>query len=685
MPDDVTPAASQPWFRVGPYEVIRALVRVPGAFFAEARGPNQERVLLQMTPMRPAVDAAEAVQRQVVEQGLAQATAALFTDREIAVVAHGGADREDGARVLFWALPWRAEADRLGNAPMYVEGAEHLLVLCLSLAQRVARRHLLGGREPLLTEHLVAVQSTSADVLGVPVAVPKLWLAAEAPAPRIAPEEAVSGLTDRSGDLWRLGHTFCALASAFDTVPQGLDRLTAQLTAAEPSHRPPRATEVVVQIEAIHAALGRGLPLVPLEAAPTVTLGALSVDSLSALMQTAVGHTSDAADITIDDPGAPTIQDMSLEEIRAASAETLSQIPMLDVVPAWAFFLSLDQLRTLHKLVAADLKRRGHNFSFGTGIVRVDAARGHLDLVSLAHACHCTPQNAWGAVIEREVDAVLETTMQVRYPRASPEGSGPTLKLTPVEPTLRVAAARRPSCVALPPPSRNRGYFFGGLAALSMFVAILVGGRTLNADVGRSRIASATYSVELRTQPATALVVAERDGRVLGRGTQRFWLGPDSEAVLLVAAEGFEPQRISLPSRGQIDVRLEPLQEGGKACVVDLPTADRGAYEVVGAHLKRAGRLVVREAAVVRAKADGPAVGAWLVRCGADHINLHREPLPAVHITADRSVHAETAVEGQFKPVAQAPPVHAAFTQVRMLGEQRWILTDYPVQLVKSH
>lgn len=673
-------AKPQPWFRVGPYEVIRAVARVPGAFLAEARGPNQERVLLQMTPMRPVADETTAMARQNVERALAKETAALFTEREIAVVAHGGTDREDGARVLFWALPWRAEVDRLGNAAMYVEGAEHLLILCLSLAQRVARRHLLGGREPLLTEHLVAVQSTSAELLGVPVMVAESWLAAEAPPPRIAPEEVVSGRVERSGDLWRLGHTFCALASAFDTVPQGLDRLTAQLIDPEPTHRPPRATEVVVQIEAIHAALGRGLPLVPLEAAPTVNLvGALSVDSLSALMQTAVGPTGDV-DPTLDDPGAPTIQDMNLAEIQAASAETLRQIPMLDAVPPWAFFLTLDQLRTIHNLIAAELERRSLDFTFGTGLVQVrsDGVSCDLSLVPVAHACHCTPQTAWAAVVQREVDAALEATLQVhhqREPVTDQGGSGPT---------MRLPAVRRPSSIAPPPPARGRSYFFGGLAALSLFVAILVGARTLNAEMGRTRLVSSAYSVRLITQPVTAVVVAERDGQVLGQGTQHFWMGPDSEAVVLVAAVGFEPQRISLPQRGQIEVRLNPLAEAESACTVDVPSVDRGAYEVVGADLKRPGRLVVRGAAVVRAKAGGGAIGAWLVRCGADHINLHREPLPLVRIASDPTLKLEIAVEDEFRPAAEAPAVRAAFSRVRMQGEQGWVLTDHPVQLTDS-
>ncbi|CAN0535202.1 unnamed protein product, partial [Laminaria digitata] len=75
-----------------------------------------------------------------------------------------------------------------------------------------------------------------------------------------------------------------ALASAFDTVPQGLDRLIKRLTERDPTARPPRATEVVVELESIHAALSKGLPLVPLEGTPTISMQALPIEALSALM-----------------------------------------------------------------------------------------------------------------------------------------------------------------------------------------------------------------------------------------------------------------------------------------------------------------------------------------------------------------------------------------------------------------
>lgn len=722
------PAGPMPaWFRVGPYEVLRPLVRAPGAFFAEARGPNQETVLLQMTPMRAVHGDSDAAARQNLEQFLAQKTAALFQDQDMVVMAHGGATREDGARVLFWAMPWRPEAERLGNAPLYVEGAEHLLVLCLSLARRVARRHVLGGHEPLLTEHVVAVQSTRADLIAVPVAVPSAWLAPEAPTPRWAPEERETGEPCRSGDLWRLGHTMGALASAFDTVPQGLDRVVRKLTEREPAARPPRATEIVVELEAIHAALSKGLPMVPLEGTPTISMQTLSLDTLSALMQAALGHTTcemapepallleprvDApVEVTLDDSAEPTIQDLPMVRIAEAPAPQLADTLMLDRVPPWAFFFTLDQLRSFLRLTAADLERRELAYVFGTGAVQLalppQDTSYTLDLVALAHACHGTPASEWGLVVRRGLDGLLETTI----PRARPpspavaartepaEGvAGPTLVLPVLAPSRARSPVPRPAPFRAPTPPRTarlvsrwldggraqRLYVLGGLAALFLFGVILVGARTLNAGTWRTQTISIHDQVELRTEPSTALIVAERDGRVLGSAPQRFLVGPQASAVVLVTAPGYEPQRVTLPAQGQIQVRLVPLGEAVKSCALDLPDADIGAFEAVGATFEGSGRLVVKGAAVVRARRDSGITGAWLVRCGAGLVDLRRDPLPRVMVRLRGLPGAELAAEGGYRPAASALAVEGAFTRMRIAGQERWIPSTASVDLTNE-
>ncbi len=698
---------SPAWFRVGPYEVLRPLVRAPGAFFAEARGPNQETVLLQMTPMRAAEGQADTWARDKVERGLAQQTAALFVERDIVVMAHGGATREDGARVLFWALPWRPEAERLGQPALYVEGAEHLLVLCLSLARRLARRHVLNGHEPLLTEHVVAVQSTGAELIAVPVAVPPTWLAPEAPSPRWAPEERQTGESTRPGDLWRLGHAFGALASAFDTVPQGLDRLIKRLTERDPAARPPRATEVVVELESIYAALSKGLPLVPLEGTPTISMQALPIEALSALMHSAVGHTTcemalQPVDLTLDESAEATIRDMPIVDVQAQVPE-VSATPMLDRVPPWAFFFTLDELRAFLRLVSADLQRRELDFSYGTGAVQLAlGAEGPsytLELVSLAHACHVALAPEWPVIIRAGLDRLLESTAQLPQARLRPDSdapppapgeAGPTLVLPTVKAPREPSgvppplAPRVPSHGRIPPPPaprRDRLFVFAGLAALFLFGVVLVGARTLNAGTWRAHSISTEQSVALWTEPPNALIVAERDGRVLGRSPQHFFVGPESTAVVLITAPGYEPQRVTLPSHGRIDVRLERLSPEVEACALDLPHADLAAFEAVGGTFEASGRLVVNGAAVVRARRDSGALGAWLVRCGSGHVDLRRAPLPRVMVRMKDLPEAELAVDGHFRPAGEPYAVQGAFTRLRISGQERWIPTTASVDL----
>ncbi|MCA9554896.1 MAG: hypothetical protein KC933_33000, partial [Myxococcales bacterium] len=474
--------------RVGPYDVLRPLVQAPGVFLAEARGPNQEATLLQMAALRATVNDEDVLGRRYLERTLAQETAALFSDG-FEVMAHGGASRSDGVRVLFWALPWRPEAERLGSAPMFVEGSEHLVVLARSLAQHLARRHVVGALEPLLTEHTVVIHHDGAVPLAVPISVPGPWLAPESRPPRRAPEEQRTGKLERSGDLWRLGHLLAALAQPFSTVPQGMSRLIARLMDIDPAKRPPRATEVVVELDAIHADLARGLPMVPLEETPTISWEELPAADLGRLMQSALGQTTPAP--SPDTDSLVTLQDMPVAVLAAGRVSpAVNDTPMLDQVPPWAFFFELDELRRFIRLVAADLTRRELDFLFGTGVVQLALPEGgsfyYLGLVQLAHVCHRAPPDRWPELIASDFDGLLSATAQAPARRAfhsvdeggqdtvllatqGPEATladgeaGPTLMLPSVEalapaptPVVRAPtpAVRAPSPARPAPPAR---------------------------------------------------------------------------------------------------------------------------------------------------------------------------------------------------------------------------------------
>jgi hypothetical protein len=714
-------------FRVGPYDVLRPLVRGPGVFLAEARGPNQEATLLQMAALRATVGEADALARRHLERALALETAGLFADGAFEVMAHGGASRPDGVRVLFWALPWRPEAERLGNAPMFVEGSEHLVVLARSLAQHLARRHVTGGLEPLLTEHTVAIRSDGAEGLAAPVSVPGEWLAPESRPPRRAPEEQRSGKLERTGDLWRLGHLLAALAHPFSTVPQGVSRLIARLVDVEPARRPPRATEVVVELDAIHADLSRGAPLVPLEETPTISWDEMPAAELTRLMQSALGQ-STPAPVPDAEALAPTLQDMPVAVLAAGRVSpAVNDTPMMDRVPPWAFFFELDELRRFLRLVAADLTRRELDFLFGTGVVQLALPDGgsfyYLGLVQLGHACHRSPPDRWPELIAADFDALLSATAQAPARRAfgdvdagsrdtvvltpmSPESTlpegeaGPTLLLPsvtalPVAPAPRVAtpppAPSRapappprpapahepppPDPAARPRPGRGRMYVLGGAAALLLFGGLLVGARSLAAFAPPQQV-RVSDQVEVLTEPSGAVLVAEADGRILGPAPQTFWVGPAAGAAVLVTAPDHLPQRITLPARGRVTVRLLPRAEGAERCALDLPADAQARYEGLGAQWAGPTRLVVAGAAVLRARSED-APGAWLVQCGAGRADLAPRPLASVSL----QVAAQPArIEG--RPAGpEATERAGAFTRVAVGEAEAWVPTLSSVRL----
>src|SRR5207253_1570417 len=78
--------------RVGPYEVVRELLRAPGALLAEARDQSGQPRLLQLARFRGALTDDDREKRQKQEKVVAQLTAELIGDSDIVVHAHGGAD-----------------------------------------------------------------------------------------------------------------------------------------------------------------------------------------------------------------------------------------------------------------------------------------------------------------------------------------------------------------------------------------------------------------------------------------------------------------------------------------------------------------------------------------------------------------------------------------------------------------
>lgn len=390
--------------RVGPFDVIRGLVRAPGLWLVEARGPNGEAVLMQLVHIRAAHDERDALERRHVENRIAKATAALFVEMDLPILAHGGADREDQSRLLFWAMPWRPDAERIVGAAMYVKDVEHLLRLGVDLALRLATRHVLGGFEPNICEHSVVVTEDGAELIGVPVHVDPKWLAAEMPTPRIAPEEVRDGRPTKSGDLWRLGHALIGLAPDFDGLPATLRDLIQRLASADPNRRPPRATDVIVELEAIHADLSPSEPplVPPLDGAAT---GPLDAQSIADMIASSIGADTRVEQTII--PGERTLEDLPPVVVE-------DQEDTIDAVPPWAFFFRPSELEEFLDCVKTDLDRRELRHDFGTGVVQIATPAGgafrYLGLVDLARTCHRSPRDKWQSLISDDFDGLLEAT-----------------------------------------------------------------------------------------------------------------------------------------------------------------------------------------------------------------------------------------------------------------------------------
>src|SRR5688572_21518114 len=121
-------------FDVGPYRVLRGLVRAPQAWLVEATGPAGDRAILHLVHCRAVKSRAEELERQAFQTEIAGATVGLFDEIGFTVQAHGHVQREDGSRVLFWALPWHDGALHLNTPGSTIRDVEHLLEVAIAIA-----------------------------------------------------------------------------------------------------------------------------------------------------------------------------------------------------------------------------------------------------------------------------------------------------------------------------------------------------------------------------------------------------------------------------------------------------------------------------------------------------------------------------------------------------------------------
>lgn len=705
-------------FKVGSYDVIRGLVRAPGAWLTEARGPNREAVLLQLIHTHPAPSG----RRSAFERKIAQQTADLLSREGMAVMAHGSATRDGGRRVLFWALPWPEGAERVQNAGLYIDGLGHLIDVATRLARRLDDRHDRGLLDPLLSEHTVLINPASVEVLGVPVVIPTSMVTDAMVPVRFAPEEEATEVPAPSGDLWRLGHTLTALSSAFETVPERLCSLLERMTRRDPSARPRDAGRVSSELDAIRVNLHRA----PFRRAPRVFEPA-TPDELSRLAATHLAGL-DARSMTSNEPA--TVDEPTDDGLEFA--ETTAPDQPIDV-PAWAFFFDGQQFHRFIRQVQTDLDRRNIPFNVGTGVLQLASQDRttirYLGLTDLARSCHAQPEASWSETIRTDFDELLANTRDLTETRLMPlpvERTGADIVLRATTPKAQpridpAESARRRGPVASSVPAagvvdvgvvpakalvtasddalRHRLWpAMGSLAATATALAFGVvigafGSRWLDPASDREAApavqATSANEVIVNAVPSTAVVVSERDGQILGPVPIVLQVPPEHQVAVLVTAKGYEPQRLVLPSRGSVSTELLRLPADADPCAMALPDGAEQAYEGVLADVGTEGQLVVIGAAVVRAKdGRGPKAGAWTIRCprfgGRDHVILRRPPLGAARLSVTGPSGATVYLNDRnVGPVPLARTVEAAFTKVTLrrgdLAVSRWVPTDVPV------
>jgi hypothetical protein len=243
----------EPEPRIGPFEVTKRLVDAPGASIVEARDPNGAQCLLQVVLCRNSKSGDKYVPVRDFLQMIETATQTIAADPDVRMISSGSSDRRDGTRVLYWALPWTPDGQRLGRATAQVKNVRQLARIAIALLMRIADRHERGRIEPLLSEQLVMVKSTGeAELIGLPIHVPSAWLADEMLPPRFAPEERVSNDPGQPGDFWRLGTALKELASGITPVPAELSRVLDSLTDPDPVKResdPVKAIDALKMLE----------------------------------------------------------------------------------------------------------------------------------------------------------------------------------------------------------------------------------------------------------------------------------------------------------------------------------------------------------------------------------------------------------------------------------------------------
>ncbi len=259
-------------------------------------------------------------------------------------------------------------------------------------------------------------------------------------------------------------------------------------------------------------------------------------------------------------------------------------------------------------------------------------------------------------------------------------------------PAPAVASAR----IQAPPPAPPRlnmflgalGFFVAGGLATFFAPSLIATSKSFVAPepsphppAAEYVLVQATNEVMLQVSPASAVVVTESDGRLLGRTPMRFLVPPNSNIAVYVTAAGHEPQRLVLPERGRIRADLVPLSSP-KPCFVNIKPPPGVAIKGVAALVTEgeSQQYQIQGAALVQANVG---MGAWLIRCpelgGTRAVELSARIVPTdASIRVDTPSNATIYVEG--KEVGTTPKRVTVQGGFRRIGIEKLSQSDERVE-----
>lgn len=673
--------------RVGPFEWIRELFRAPGVIVAEARDQDGRARLVQMIPLAagdPPSPDLEALERRV-----AQRTAALLSETPVAV--HGSAVDPDGARVLYWSLPWFA-----GAAEPLVVSADRACGVVMALATLLGDRHRRGEVHPVLSAPLVRLDATGrAVVLGVPVAVDEKWLGPGVEPPPLAPEEASAEQATPAGDLWRLGRVIRALSESAAADGSGadgsaarspvLESLAAELTG-DPGRRP-SATDVFSRVSAIDEVTIEAMAFGPVdstlagrsmfqtsgapprgssgiatvvEAAHDPTAGAIPVERLESLESNTDPDIVDVVGVRQRQAESVTDAEVLVDDLPILSSAEVHSLEPSSLGVGPVEYMSANDSTEEHRTIRA---------IGGEAVLPAEA------FVAPLPPAEPTDRISTDIIRERPPsDRSAEPPPPAHVPSASPVEGLQRVSSVPADdepmgsrgPDPRLPSAR---------PATSRRTLAAGLAiavgALVGIVAVFGGSSKPAVQSAARALIRPDNQLELSSDPPGAEVIAEADGRLLGRTPVRMMVPSQTEVAVLVDAPERVPVRVVLPEHGALRVALPKAP--AEYCEVQVETQPGVRLDEHRGTQSVPGTVAVAAGAVFRRQGAGRRVGARLVRCHSqadgrtDRLRIELEPARVYSLWLTGPAGLRATVDGRaVGPLPVSVQSEKSFLEVRI-------------------